>query len=126
MAYRAPKFINKENFRNVLEDAIDEKFNGKVIVVHAFNFKYDVNGNKINHYTATMLDGTLSSEKVILHALAGRGKNLIRCDKRRYQGGAYGYDDAIYHLENMGYLVEKAGAPQIIGSDGYVTIFKIN
>ena len=126
MAYRAPKFINKENFRNVLENAIDEKFNGKVIVVHAFNFKYDVNGNRINHYTATMLDGTLSSEKAILHALAGRGKNLIRCDKRRYQGGAYGYDDAIYHLENMGYLVEKAGVPQIIGSDGYVTIFKIN
>lgn len=125
MAYRAPKFINKENFRNVLENAIDEKFNGKVIVVHAFNFKYDVNGNRINHYTATMLDGTLSSEKAILHALAGRGKNLIRCDKRRYQGGAYGYDDAIYHLENMGYLVEKAGVPQIIGSDGYVTIFKI-
>ena len=125
MAYRAPKFINKENFRNVLENALDEKFNGKIIVVHAFNFKYDINGNKINHYTATMLDGTLSSEKSILHALAGRGKNLIRCDKRRYQGGAYGYGDAIYHLENMGYQVEKAGASQIIGSDGYVTIFKI-
>ncbi|BDU11626.1 hypothetical protein [Escherichia phage phiWec177] len=126
MAYRAPKFINKENFRNVLEKALDEKFNGKIIVVHSFNFKYDINGNKINHYTATMLDGTLSSEKTILHALAGRGKNLIRCDKRRYQGGAYGYDDAVYHLENMGYSVEKAGVSQIIGSDGYVTIFKIN
>lgn len=125
MAYRAPKFINKNNFRNVLENALDEKFNGKIIVVHAFNFKYDINGNKINHYTATMLDGTLSSEKAILHALAGRGKNLIKCDKRRYQGGAYGYDDAVYHLENMGYSVEKAGASQIIGSDGYVTIFKI-
>ncbi|ARK07344.1 hypothetical protein FDH39_gp023 [Salmonella phage Si3] len=125
MAYRAPKFINKENFRNVLEKALDEKFNGKIIVVHSFNFKYDINGNKINHYTATMLDGTLSSEKTILHALAGRGKNLIRCDKRRYQGGAYGYDDAIYHLENMGYQVEKAGVSQIIGSDGYVTTFKI-
>ena len=126
MAYRAPKFINKDNFRNVLEKSLDEKFNGKLIVVHAFNFKYDINGNKINHYTATMIDGTLSSEKTILNALAGRGKNLIKCNKRRYQGGAYGYDDAIYHLENMGYSVEKVGVPQIIGSDGYVTIFKIN
>ena len=126
MAYRAPKFINKDNFRNVLEKSLDEKFNGKLIVVHAFNFKYDINGNKINHYTATMLDGSLSSEKAILHALAGRGKNLIKCNKRRYQGGAYGYDDAVYHLENMGYSVEKAGVSQIIGSDGYVTIFKIN
>ena len=126
MAYRAPKFINKDNFRNVLEKSLDEKFNGKLIVVHAFNFKYDINGNKINHYTATMLDGALSSEKAILHALAGRGKNLIKCNKRRYQGGAYGYDDAVYHLENMGYSVEKAGVSQIIGSDGYVTIFKIN
>lgn len=126
MAYRAPKFINKENFRNVLEKALDEKFNGKIIVVHAYNFKYDINGNKINHYTATMLDGTLSSEKAVLNALAGRGKTLIKCEKRRYQGGACGYDDAVYHLENMGYSVEKVGAPQIIGSDGYVTIFKIN
>lgn len=126
MAYRAPKFINKDNFRNVLEKSLDEKFNGKLIVIHAYNFKYDINGNKINHYTATMLDGTLSSEKAILHALAGRGKNLIKCNKRRYQGGAYGYDDAVYHLENMGYSVEKAGVSQIIGRDGYVTIFKIN
>ncbi|EMX6187247.1 hypothetical protein AAHF97_001400, partial [Escherichia coli] len=97
-----------------------------IIIVHSFNFKYDINGNKINHYTATMIDGTLSSEKAVLNALAGRGKNLISCNKRRYQGGAYGYDDAVYHLENMGYSVEKAGASQIIGSDGYVTIFKIN
>ena len=126
MKYRAPKFINKDNFRNVLEKALDEKFNGKIIVVHAFNFKYDINGNKINHYTATMLEGTLSSEKAVLNALAGRGKNLIKCDKRRYQGGAYGYDDAVYHLENMGYPVEKTGVSQIIGRDGYVTIFKIN
>ncbi|UPW39777.1 hypothetical protein ESCO56_00068 [Escherichia phage vB_EcoM_ESCO56] len=126
MTYRAPKFINKENFRNVLEKALDEKFNDKIIVVHAYNFKYDINGNKINHYTATMLDGTLSSEKAVLNALAGRGKNLIKCNKRRYQGGAYGYGDAVYHLENMGYSVEKAGVSQIIGSDGYVTIFKIN
>ncbi|WP_193115580.1 hypothetical protein [Escherichia coli] len=126
MKYRAPKFINKDNFRNVLEKALDEKFNGKIIVVHAFNFKYDINGNKINHYTATMLEGTLSSEKAVLNALAGRGKNLIKCDKRRYQGGTYGYDDTVYHLENMGYQVEKAGVSQIIGSDGYVTIFKIN
>ncbi|ENG1396041.1 hypothetical protein ABSE12_000300 [Escherichia coli] len=125
MAYRAPKFINKDNFRNILEKTLDEKFNGKIIVVHSFNFKYDINGNKINHYTATMLDGTLSSEKAVLNALAGRGKNLISCNKRRYQGGAYGYDDAVYHLENMGYSVEKAGVSQIIGSDGYVTIFKI-
>ncbi|AFU63417.1 hypothetical protein CPT_Mushroom117 [Salmonella phage Mushroom] len=125
MAYRAPKFINKGNFRNALEKSLDENFTGHIIVVHAYNFKYDINGNKINHYTATMLDGALSSEKAILHALAGRGKNLIRCDKRRYQGGAYGCDDAIYHLENMGYSVEKVGAPQIIGSDGYVTTFKI-
>lgn len=126
MAYRAPKFINKDNFRNALEKSLDEKFNGKLIVVHAFNFKYDINGNKINHYTATMVDGTLSSEKVVLNALAGCGKNLIKCNKRRYQGGAYGYDDAVYHLENMGYQVEKSEASQIIGSDGYVTIFKIN
>lgn len=126
MAYRAPKFINKDNFRKVLEKSLDEKFNGKLIIVHAFNFKYDINGNKINHYTATMVDGLLSSEKAVLNALAGRGKNLIRCDKRRYQCGAYGYDDAVYHLENMGYQVEKAGVSQIIGSDGYVTIFKIN
>ena len=126
MAHRAPKFINKDNFRNALEKSLDENFKGNIIVVHAFNFKYDVNGNRINHYTATMLDGTLSSEKAVLNALAGRGKNLIKCDKRRYQGGAYGYDDAVYHLENMGYQVEKAGASQIIGSDGYVTIFKIN
>ena len=126
MAYRAPLFINKDNFRNALEKSLGENFTGQIIVVHAFNFKYDINGNRINHYTATMLDGTLSSEKVIFHALAGRGKNLIRCDKRRYQGGTYGYDDAVYHLENMGYSVEKAGVSQIIGSDGYVTIFKIN
>lgn len=126
MAYRAPKFINKENFRNVLEKSLDEKFQGKIIVVHSFNFKYDINGNKINHYTAIMIDGTLSSEKAVLNALAGRGKTLIRCEKRRYQGGAYGYDDAVYHLDNMGYNVEKAGVSQMIGSDGYVTIFKIN
>lgn len=126
MAYRAPKFISKDNYRNALEKSLNENFTGQTIVVHSFNFKYDINGNRINHYTATMLDGTLSSEKTILHALAGRGKNLIKCDKRRYQGGAYGYDDAVYHLENMGYLVEKAGVSQIIGRDGYVTIFKIN
>ena len=126
MAYRAPKFINKDNFRNALEKSLDENFTGQTIVVHAYNFKHDINGNKINHYTATMVDGTLSSEKAIINALAGRGKNLIKCNKRRYQGGAYGYDDAVYHLENMGYQVEKAGVSQIIGSDGYVTIFKNN
>ena len=125
MAYRAPKFVNKDNFRNALEKSLDDNFKGNVIVVHSFNFKYDINGNKINHYTATMIDGALSSEKAVLNALAGRGKVLVRCDKRRYQGGTYGYEDAIYHLENMGYSVEKAGASQIIGSDGYVTIFKI-
>ena len=126
MKYRAPKFINKENFRDALEKTLDEKFQGKIIVVHAYNFKYDVNGNKINHYTATMLDDTLSVEKAIINALAGRGKTLIRCDKRRYQGAAYGYEDAIYHLDKMGYNIEKAGVSQMIGSDGYVTIFKIN
>lgn len=126
MAYRAPKFINKDNFRNALGKSLDGNFTGQIIVVHAYNFKYDINGNKINHYTATMVDSSLSSEKAVLNALAGRGKNLIKCNKRRYQGGAYGYDDAVYHLENMGYSVEKAGVSQIIGSDGYVTIFKIN
>ena len=125
MAYRAPKFINKDNFRNALEKSLGENFTGQIIVVHAFNFKYDINGNKINYYTATLLDGKLSSEKAVLNALAGRGKNLIKCDKRRYQGGAYGYDDSVYHLENMGYPVEKAGVSQIIGRDGYVTIFKV-
>lgn len=39
MAYHAPKFINKDNFRNALEKALDENFTGQVIVVHAFNFK---------------------------------------------------------------------------------------
>lgn len=126
MKYRAPKFINKENFRETLEKALDEKFKGKIIVVHAYNFKYDVNGNKINHYRATMLDGSLSGDKAVINALAGRGKTLIKCEKRRYQGGAYGYEDAIYHLDKMGYNVEKAGVSQMIGSDGYVTIFKIN
>lgn len=125
MKYRAPKFINKENFRDALEETLDEKFKGKIIVVHAYNFKYDVNGNKINHYTVTMLDDTLSGEKAIINALASRGKTLIRCDKRRYQGGTYGYEDVIYHLNNMGYNVEKAGVSQMIGSDGYVTDFKI-
>ncbi|QAX98230.1 hypothetical protein EcSzw1_13 [Escherichia phage EcSzw_1] len=126
MKYRAPKFINKENFRDVLEKTLDEKFKGKIIVVHAYNFKYDVNGNKINHYRATMLDGSLSGDKAIINALAGRGKTLIKCEKRRYQGDAYGYEDAIYHLDKMGYNVEKAGVSQMIGSDGYVTIFKIS
>lgn len=123
--YYMPKFINKENFRDALEKFMNEQFKGKIIVVHAYNFKYDVNGNKINHYTVTMLDDTLSGEKAIINALAARGKTLIRCDKRRYQGGTYGYEDAIYHLDNMGYNVEKAGVPQMIGSDGYVTDFKI-
>lgn len=126
MKYRAPKFINKENFRDALGKSMNEQFKGKIIVVHAYNFKYDVNGNKINHYTVTMLDDTLSGEKAIINALAARGKTLIRCDKRRYQGGTYGYDDAVYHLDKMGYNVEKAGATEVIGSDGYVTIFKIN
>ncbi|ALH47121.1 hypothetical protein [Escherichia phage SUSP2] len=126
MKYRAPKFISKENFRDVLEKTLDEKFQGKIIVVHAYNFKYDVNGNKINHYRATMLDGSLSGDKAIINALAGRGKTLIKCEKRRYQGAAYGYEDAVYHLDKMGYNVEKAGVSQMIGSDGYVTIFKIN
>lgn len=49
MKYRAPKFIKKENFRNALEKSMNEQFKGKIIVVHAYNFKYDVNGNKINH-----------------------------------------------------------------------------
>ena len=124
--YYMPKFIKKENFRNALEKSMGEQFKGKIIVVHAYNFKYDVNGNKTNHYTATMLDGTLSGEKAIINALTRREKTLIRCDKRRYQGGSYGYEDAIYHLDNMGYNVEKAGVSQIIGSDGYVTIFEIN
>ncbi|AKU44078.1 hypothetical protein CPT_Michonne129 [Citrobacter phage Michonne] len=126
MKYRAPKFINKDNFRKTLEEAMQESFKGKIIVVHAYNFKYDVNGNRINHYKATMLDGTLSGDKAIINAIAGRGKTVIRCEKRRYQGGKYGYEDAIYHLDKMGYDVEKAGVSQTIGSDGYVTIFKIN
>ena len=124
--YYMPKFIKKENFRGALEKSMGEQFKGKIIVVHAYNFKYDVNGNKINHYKAIMLDGTLSGEKAVIHALAGRGKTLIRCDKRRYQGSAYGYEDAVYHLDNMGYNVVKAGVSQMIGSDGYVTIFEIN
>ena len=124
--YYMPKFINKENFRDALEKSMGENLKGKIIVVHAYNFKYDVNGNKINHYKATMLDGTLSGEKAIIHALAGRGKTIICCDKRRYQGCKYGYEDAIYHLDNMGYNVVKAGVSQVVGSDGYVTIFEIN
>ena len=31
MKYRAPKFINKENFRDVLEKTLDEKINQKLI-----------------------------------------------------------------------------------------------
>ncbi|WBF81446.1 hypothetical protein HNDCFFNB_00149 [Citrobacter phage BSwM KMM2] len=81
MKYRAPKFINKENFRSILEETMKENFKGKIIVVHAYNFKYDVNGNRINHYKATMLDGTLSGEKAIINAIAGRGKTVIRCEK---------------------------------------------
>lgn len=131
MTYKAPNYIKaKEVNQKALSEKLQGCLKGDFIVIHAYNFKYDVNGNKTNHYAASLIrntNQTLNSVVVqgLTHGKSANSLLLIECTKRRKQGGKYGMEDALFHLEGLGYDLEDKSQIKSIGSDGFVTVFEI-
>ena len=131
MTYRAPSFINaKETKQSAVSEKLQANLKGDFVVIHAYNFKYDINGNKINHYIAVLVRNVEQSlNSVIVQGLThGKGVNslcLIECTKQRKQGDKYGMSNALYNLEGLGYDLEDVTTVKSVGTDGFVAAFKI-